>query len=63
MEDPAIPRSTSCTNTTSFLPKATENPKYEISTDNIGLYFQHMQEHAFIGKFMGIWTIEKSLTW
>jgi len=42
MEDPAIPRSTCCINPTSFLPKAIEIPKYEISTENISLYFQHM---------------------
>jgi hypothetical protein len=49
--------------TSSFLPKYGENPKYEVTYARIRSYIQFMQDHAFIGKFMGIWPTEKSLIW
>jgi hypothetical protein len=45
------------------LPKAPENPKYEVKTNRIVRYIQYMQDHDFIGKFMGIWPTEKALNW
>jgi hypothetical protein len=49
--------------TNSFLSKEKENPKYEVKTEKIKSHIQHMQEHAFIGKFMGIWPTTKYIAW
>jgi hypothetical protein len=57
------PSNISSTNTTSCLPKVKDNLKFEINIEKIVGYIQFMQEHAFIGKFLGIWSSEKSLTW
>jgi hypothetical protein len=39
-----------------------DNPRYEFTSQSIGNYIQNMKYHALIGKFMGIWTMEKSLS-
>jgi hypothetical protein len=43
------------------LPKTVENLKYEVTLNGIRNYIQMMKYHALIGKFMGIWPLEKSL--
>jgi len=39
-----------------------ETPRYEVTSYNIGNCIKYMKDHALIGKFMGIWPFEKSLT-
>jgi hypothetical protein len=41
--------------------KTEENPRYEVTSPLVGDYIQYMKDHAVIGKFMGIWPLEKAL--
>jgi hypothetical protein len=44
-----------------YLAKTSENPKYKVTSTEIGNYIQWMRDHALIRKFMGIWPLDKSL--
>ena len=35
----------------------------QIHVEGIRAHIQHMKDHAFIGKFVGIWPSEKSIPW
>jgi hypothetical protein len=37
------------------LAKTKENPRYEVTSPNVGNHIQYMKDHTIIGKFMGIW--------
>ena len=41
------------------LAKNEENPRYEVTSSDIGHYFQYMKYHADIGKSMEIYASEK----
>jgi len=43
------------------LAKTVENLRYKVTSPLVGDYTQYMTYHALIGKFMGIWPIEKAL--
>ena len=43
------------------LSKTVENLRYKVTSPLVGDYTQYMTYHALIGKFMGIWPIEKAL--
>jgi hypothetical protein len=44
-----------------YLEKDNTIQKYEIISNDIVKYIEFMREHAFIGKFMGIWPTNKFL--
>jgi hypothetical protein len=44
-----------------YLDRTNENPRYEVTSTCIGYYIQHMKYHALLGKFMGIWPLEKAM--
>jgi hypothetical protein len=45
------------------MPKAIENPWYELNWRKIIDYIQDTKNNTFIGKFFGIWLTEKELNW
>ena len=44
-------------------PKSKMIPKIQIKSDRIKEDITNMKEHALIGKFVGIWPMEKTLVW
>lgn len=45
------------------IPKINTIPKYETRSTKTGHNIQHMRYHTVIGKFMGIYPLEKALEW
>ena len=45
------------------LPKSKTIPKLQIKSTGIREDINYMKERALIGKFVGIWPLEKTLTW
>ena len=46
-----------------FVPKLKTVPKLQIKSNRIREDINYMMERALIGKFMGIWPMEKTLMW
>lgn len=44
-----------------FFPKTTETPRYEIKPGSLGEKIQYMKDHAIIAKFIGTWPNERDL--
>jgi hypothetical protein len=43
------------------IPQAPVAPRYVIKTTRIGEHTQFMRDHALIGKFLSLWSLEKDL--
>ena len=43
------------------IPQTEKAPRYHISSTRVGEHKQFMQEHALIGKFLGLWPSEREL--
>ena len=43
------------------IPQMEKAPRYHISSARVGEHTQFMQEHALIGKFLGLWPSERDL--